>query len=313
MLINHLKHQRLLVDYVYVSAAAVLIYDYALTLHLEIKHIWFSRWSYATALFLLTRYTTFVITFMVLHDQMFMDASEASCKTRWKTTLWLMASRSLLAETILCVRTWAIWNRNKTVGRLLMATMFIYATVLCFFVDKFARSLQIVSPPYPSFRGCEIVHASRILWGQFASLFAVQIVVLTLVVISAYRLYRTGRNTELSFIIHRDGVLFYVYVLLITGANLAISLAAPLDLIALLSLFEDVLHSVFTTRIIFNIRSAASRGKDLELHTSYLETHGASPMQFVDFGHHLRDSVISDRLEDDDSDAEDSHHSSGVV
>jgi len=53
------------------------------------------------------------------------------------------------------------------------------------------------------------------------------------------------------------------------------AIAAPIDLSIFLTPIEDSLHSVFTARIILNIRQAAYG--DTELHTSYLETRAAFP------------------------------------
>lgn len=269
MLIKSLHDQRLLLDYFYVTAAAVVIYDYLLTLHLEIKYIWSSRWSYTKVLFLLNRYVAFVSTSVILYDQVFLDVSAEVCKTTWPLSVWLMVFRTVVATTILCVRTWAIWGKDRRVGIGLVAIMLAYVALQCVVVTRFLRSFQFSPPPYWGFRGCLFISASRQVWAQYASIFGVDALVLTLMIISAFRFYREGSKTELSFIIHRDGIQFYVYLLCLSGANSIMALAAPITLIALLVPLENAMHSVFTARIILNIRTAANHGQDTELHSCY--------------------------------------------
>jgi len=47
-------------------------------------------------------------------------------------------------------------------------------------------------------------------------------IILTLMIISAFKLYRVGFSGGLSEIIHRDGILFYIILIGITTANVGI-------------------------------------------------------------------------------------------
>lgn len=116
--------------------------------------------------------------------------------------------------------------------------------------------------------------------------------------------------------IHRDGILFYVYMLCSSGANLIITIAAPLDLIAMLipSVKENiiptvgacahttetfpslqvVLHTMFTTRIVLNIRGVANELRDAELHDTYPESYTRTPPPRRH--EHLRDNTTSIEL-----------------
>jgi len=196
------------------------------------------------------------------------------CKYISFASSWLLPFRMIFADTILCIRTWAVWNRHRMVGAVLVVVMLTYACVSLFLTGN--RYIQIGPPPYPGFRGCFFLNVGRpSLWGQYAPLFVIDLLLFTLMAISALRFYRMGRFSELSFIIHRDGIHFYIYVLLLTGTNLSIASAAPIDLMFSSSPLEDCLHSVFTARIILNIRQAAYG--DTELHTSYFESCAAFP------------------------------------
>jgi hypothetical protein len=45
------------------------MYDYCLTLHLEVKLVWLSSWSYSKILFLLTRYVPMVTAWILLYSE----------------------------------------------------------------------------------------------------------------------------------------------------------------------------------------------------------------------------------------------------
>jgi hypothetical protein len=50
--------------FVMLTVFLLQIYDYILTLHIEIKFIWFSPWTYTKVLYLLIRYLTFIDTML---------------------------------------------------------------------------------------------------------------------------------------------------------------------------------------------------------------------------------------------------------
>jgi len=123
-------------------------------------------------------------------------------------------------------------------------------------------------------------------WVSFASLCVVEVVVLALVAVSAFRSYRQGNKDKLAHVIHRDGILFYIYLLCITIVNITIMAIMPLNLQPLLSPLEGVLYSVLTTRIIFNIRNVGHRGRETELHSAYDESNLLSlPLPIVASDH----------------------------
>jgi len=108
---------------------------------------------------------------------------------------------------------------------------------------------------------------------------AVEAVVLMLMSISAVRIYRQGTAGELAHVIHRDGILFYIYLLVVDVTNLAFTVAMPLEWVTTLTGLEIVLYSVLTCRIILNIRGVAHHSIYPELHTSFFKPE--STVQFI--------------------------------
>jgi len=177
-----------------------------------------------------------------------------------------------LAEIVIAIRTWAVWKRQKFVGVILGVTLITGLLWSCITAPKFYKAIEYSPPPYPGYRGCFITKApTQNLWTNYLFLTVIDSIVLIFMVISAIIHYRYGSNSTLSKVIHRDGIMLYVYLCCIAAASVAVTLLAPTDLRFMLDPFLDSLYPVFVSRIILNIRQAANLGIQTELHTSHHE------------------------------------------
>jgi len=172
----------------------------------------------------------------------------------WHVTIWLLCLQVFLAETALSVRTWAIWSRSKIIGFGLVALNLAHLIIECVFLHKIFSLLQFGVRPYQGFRGCVLTQNSNWEWVNFATVALVEAVVLFLMLISAFRLYREGSQSELTDVIHRDGIIFYVYLLILAVANMTNAIVLPMDLIMVLTPIQNMMYSVLTSRIFLNIR-----------------------------------------------------------
>jgi len=255
-------------DYTFVSAAALFIYDYTLTWHLEIKLIWFSPWTYTKVLYLLIRYIAFADVLLFVINQIF-HVSPELCSITYPVATWFVILQIFLSEAVLSIRTWAVWRGKKGIGLVLSALTLAHLVAQCIFTNKFVRSMEFTSPPILIFRGCFMEKSSTALWINYVLMTIIEAVVLTLMVISAFRAYRLGIIGKLSHVIHRDGILFYIYLLCLTIGNLVATIVLPIDLMAFLTPLHSVLYAVLTTRIVLNIRAVSNQSMQTELHTSY--------------------------------------------
>jgi len=111
-----------------------------------------------------------------------------------------------------------------------------------------------------------------VFWVCFIALSVVEGVVLLLMAISAFRSYKAGNTSELSNVIHRDGILFYVYLLALSVTSAITIRLANYDM---LILPQTVLYSILTTRIILNIRVISQK-----THEQGTGLHITHPMEF---------------------------------
>jgi len=179
-IIQYLQLQRHIVDYLFISAGATFFYDYVLTLHLEIKLIWLSRWSYTKILFLVVRYMTFVSVSLSIFNLTFPNRSEESCRVTTPVQTWFLMMGIFLSEAVLAVRTWALWQQNPIIGVVLTALTLAHLVVQCVVLNIYVSSLQYGSPLYPGFRGCFITTTSGILWINYTAVAIVEAIVLGL-------------------------------------------------------------------------------------------------------------------------------------
>ncbi|KAF9781697.1 hypothetical protein BJ322DRAFT_1161529 [Thelephora terrestris] len=284
--IRALEHRQI-VDIVYIVSAAILLYDLILTLHLEISLVWFSRWNYTKVLYLLTRYIPFAANGLILYSHLSSGASATICSNSFHAAGWLYLAGLDLAEVILAIRTWACWGRNKWVGIGLALWTLCCQVPSVIFWYKFLASLRFGSPVASmQLNNCFVVDSNRFLWVDWLVFLLGEGVALILMVIFAYRTSREGNNTPLVKLIYRDGIIFYVYLFCVTSINISLTLTLDNAFVALVSPVQSAIHSVLTTRIILNIREAASRRRDdfsSDLHLSETNSHASRPrMDFAE-------------------------------
>lgn len=298
-IIQYLRPQRLIADYVVVSATAIFIYDYILTLPDEIKYIWLSPWTYTKLFFLLIRYLAFVDAFIYPVEQMFIDVSSERCELIYPVGMWCMVIQILLSELVLCIRTWAVWGKNKAVGIGLLAVVIAALVSECVILSTQPQTGGFAPPLYPGFRGCYGTMDVAKLWLNYTLVGIVEAVALMLMVVSAVISYRQGLWGDLSRIVHRDGILFYVYLLCLSAGNVVAAIILPPDYRDTTTPLQTLLYSVFTTRIVLNVREASSQGPRTELHGTYLDAPIFAQIQRVPDSTNWSQSVTNFEVTDD--------------
>ncbi|KAF8996794.1 hypothetical protein BDQ17DRAFT_1249352, partial [Cyathus striatus] len=84
------------------------LYEYFITLDLEIKYIWNARWTYIKIIYLITRYLPFIDTSLVLLEKLYPHLSAKDCYNLFSTI-----GCNNTATVIFTVRVWAVWGKSK--------------------------------------------------------------------------------------------------------------------------------------------------------------------------------------------------------
>jgi len=283
ILINYLQHQRTIADYFFIVSPAIMIYDWFLCLSDEVQLVWFSPWSYTKVLFFLVRYLPFVSIYFDLHNQLLLNVTPQQCEWTFPTLMWIMTLSMNFAVVVLAIRTWAVFRRDRVVGAVLLVSMITAFVLACYYNWKFNHTLTFADPPYnPGFRGCFVTHASTVLRVDFIASAALEFIALCLMALSAFRAYKVGDRNQLSTVLHRDGIIYYIFLLGASIANVSVMSAAPADLEFMMIPVCGALYTVLTSRIVLNIRNVGRKDTlvGTQLHTYAGSNQSPMPMVF---------------------------------
>jgi len=273
-LVSYIYHQRHYVDYGFIAAFTIAIYDYFLTLYSEVTLIWRAPISYTSALYFIVRYLPILSLCLDIPNRLLLGITPERCNWSFPLAIWLLSIGVLLAEVVLLIRTWAVWRQNRWLGIILAIFFLGFIAGVSVTSTKYSHSLKFATPPYKGFRGCFAVAASNVLEVDFLMLIGMDFVLLSLMAISAFKTYRQGSRNEFMTAIHRDGILFYICLLTAAVVNVVIMGTLPTDLEQLVTPVCCALYSVLTCRIVLNIRRVARDASDsyvsTDLHEYYV-------------------------------------------
>ncbi|TCD65702.1 hypothetical protein EIP91_002278 [Steccherinum ochraceum] len=295
----------------YASAAplALVIYDYLLTLPSEIKYIWPSQMSVMKVLYFMTKYLIFFDITAAVYSGCRIDhrtpgLSHQECRVFVSTANWMLLVGVAIAEVIMMMRTWGLWERSKRVA-MILGTMAMVAFFTALLTEGlFTRSLTFVSFPPPSQPSCFLLSGNRLIVINPALVMIVEAGVFLLTLVKALRddhlslLVWSQRTNSLIYVFYRDGLSSYVYLLGtvsialeqitrvthyhvlpgITLFNLIVMIAFPAYGTDLVVAIQRVFHSCISARVIINLREAAEQ----ENATSMFDWTGFADVVFAD-------------------------------
>ncbi|EJC98751.1 uncharacterized protein FOMMEDRAFT_161584 [Fomitiporia mediterranea MF3/22] len=252
----------------YVDSASfvILVYDYMLTFEDERTLIWNSDWSLTKLLFLLTRYLPFMDLSISTTRHFKHDMSPEACLLNYKIGGSFVDFGIFIAELILVLRTWAIWEKKRIITIALLVWTAINLVLDFVFVELYLDSVKFTPVP-KGITGCLTTSGNPLLVGAWAVLMVYEAGILGLMILKGTQMYkeyvhRELRSSALYKAIFRDGAIFYVYIFALSVANVIIISRLPRELAALLTSFERVIHAVLTERLLIALRRAIREPHD---------------------------------------------------
>ncbi|TDL24210.1 hypothetical protein BD410DRAFT_802068 [Rickenella mellea] len=181
---------------------AVLFYDYAITIHLEISHFWEKKLTGATVLFMLNRYA---FIFSMVATQIFVSHSMNSkwCEYVGWTVYILNITVFVTIVLIFSIRTWAIYLRDwrilAALGIIGVASVSVnltkYAATTSYSVVNFGGTSTCSSEQLSGFNGA-------VFWLTFHNTIGV-----------ARQMKRLGVTNSITHWVLRDGIMYYVILI----------------------------------------------------------------------------------------------------
>ncbi|EDR06498.1 uncharacterized protein LACBIDRAFT_299951 [Laccaria bicolor S238N-H82] len=208
----------------------MFLYDYFLTLGMEVDLVWSSSLGPMKILFAIQRYLPFLDTAVLCLLQLLSTTiSPSVCRLAGNIQSYLMVTGFLLSELIFTLRAWAVWKRDKLLGIALSIFLLAIAVASYVVVCLSQRSLAYSGRPYPGFQGCYMTGSNKVSYVNWLLLMAYEagaylkikcrkrvnptaLVLLVLMIIPGVTAYREGGNKGLYAVVYCDGILFYVYL-----------------------------------------------------------------------------------------------------
>ncbi|RPD76439.1 hypothetical protein L226DRAFT_569703 [Lentinus tigrinus ALCF2SS1-7] len=236
------------------SALAILAYDYLLTFPREVRFVWNRRFSPATALFLVNRYTIillYFVDFVTLFP--IIPATYAPMESVGKFIVVLEIFPYIILAAFSGLRTYALSQRNTFIGLFTSLLSLVPAGINAYFLSTF--TFVNLEPP------SNLTIASR------TSLIAADICVIAVTWWSTYGIRKLTRDARLetSFgtLLLRDGTIYFIVLLAMNVVHMTLNTVKPNNVVqqaSYVTILENPIASVLVSRFILNLREVDQLG-----------------------------------------------------
>ncbi|KLO12315.1 hypothetical protein SCHPADRAFT_423891 [Schizopora paradoxa] len=240
----------------------MFVYDYILTLPDEIEYIWPWEWRTGKILYVATKYLAFVDAGLFLTFWFNLKLTARGCSQIFNAGTWFLSAGAIIAQWILCMRTYAIWGKSKKILVPLLIIVLGAQIGGIYAANTLTKSLEWSLSPFPTISRCYInVTRENLMFVVYILTIVNESLILTLTIWKGVSQWRSSRSPLIKTL-YRDGVLYFFVVFAASLLNLSMTIAAPRinqPLIEfLLPEFQRVMHSVCTSHIILNLRKASA-------------------------------------------------------
>ncbi|KIM49938.1 hypothetical protein M413DRAFT_22047 [Hebeloma cylindrosporum] len=208
---------RLVTDFE-LMACTIFLWDSILTFAMEVDLIWKSNWNLMKALYLFQRYLPFTdIIWLVLGRLMGQVLLDNGCRDifYFKGAFMIIGIGASESD----------FNLSSRYGHVLFVIM-----------ARYVNSTTFGALPYPGFTECFMVHFGQGFVFLWVILLAWDAALLALMLVPAIQVYRVGTRTSLMKAVYRGGVIYYLYLFVLSCINIVIIKILPEQYQLLLSL-----------------------------------------------------------------------------
>ncbi|KDQ16568.1 hypothetical protein BOTBODRAFT_186563 [Botryobasidium botryosum FD-172 SS1] len=236
----------------------VLLYDHALTFDAEVRLVWRAPWNLAKYLFLTIRYSMPLIMGVILCTPIWLTLPPERQEAFMTIATMIPPA---IADILLLLRLYAIWKRNTLI---LIVSLVIYAAsytvIIVLTALAFAQFLKLDREPW-------FVDPFALLIPARACTFAFDMWALIMTLIKAVKYARIQHmRSTLLYIIYRDGILYYVAIIVIKLFVLVVSSRPQHTTFQVVPWDDNFLMSpaltvAFTTRMFLNLRDVRTEAE----------------------------------------------------
>ncbi|KAG1835768.1 hypothetical protein DFJ58DRAFT_750060 [Suillus subalutaceus] len=203
--------------YTSASMATFWTYDYACSLQEELTFLLRSRWTMVKSLYIITRH----VPFLLLLNDMYLYFTPNENPNKCQTVISIYSCLSIISvacsEFIFVLRTYALWNNNRIILRVMLSAFFA-VVVACVVLDlTTADASHVTISAIPGIQGCYRSSAVQVSI-MFILLLAFQLGLISLTIIRAVQTWRVV-NGPLYDILVKHNIFYYTCALLLTAVN----------------------------------------------------------------------------------------------
>ncbi|KAF8887348.1 hypothetical protein BD779DRAFT_1672799 [Infundibulicybe gibba] len=177
-----------------VASVAVLIYDWFLTIDLELTLVWKAPWNLGTLLYILARYPTFIEMLPQLYR--------------------MLAISGVVAEVLVMVCVWAIWGKTRKMAIFLIILIIGAVATATVGLRSDQSSETHIAPGIlpPNIPGCQVIPQGThsMIYMDFLAVVILESVLLSLVLFKAVQHSRNYSSASFVSECFRHGLLYYV-------------------------------------------------------------------------------------------------------
>ncbi|KAJ3763397.1 hypothetical protein EV360DRAFT_91875 [Lentinula raphanica] len=239
---------------------AVVIWDWLVSLPREWRFVWKTHWTPVKIAYLFCRYWVIAVVPYLLYAFV-KDHSSDTCHKIYRIPVALAMWNQVGSESVLLIRTYAFFNRNKYILWFLLAAIGGVVAYQLYVDATQMLLLPFVKPPFtngPCFPMSK-PHSAHLLGGFIAPLlFDTVVTFMTIIKAITIRRRNGGPNSRLIQTFLREGVFYYI---LISIANLinGIFYLQPRQVISAINIPLSVMMApVLACRLILDLRERGS-------------------------------------------------------
>jgi len=247
--------------YVDVACVALWAYDHSLTFTKELSLIWNTPWKFPKVLYIVSRYWSTVTLTILLYYHFSDDISVENCLISGRFVTWSIGIGMCSAEIILTIRTWAVWGRSRKAGIFLsvfFAVIWIPGFIIIGFWEGTAKYASVPREIVPS--GCWPEVTSSLYSVSYILIAIFEGVLLIMISIKGYTALSEGPVDPKFFrAVYLNGILCYIYLFTLSVINIMINMHVSRNYANLLSVFQQVMHSLLAGRMLLELREWGKR------------------------------------------------------
>ncbi|KAH7094035.1 hypothetical protein BKA62DRAFT_721459 [Auriculariales sp. MPI-PUGE-AT-0066] len=273
--------------YAFIASFALLMFDWFITLDIEIEHIWQRQRSVFTYVWVSLRYGP--IAFLTVTTYIFFQTSwEPEVCKPWSVVPSVMIFCVLLTvHVVFALRTYALYSRARWVMYILAFGLIAEtATMIWTAIDEFQTRLP---KGYGCMPGSPRTVPGLVVW---TAPFLFDVTVFGLTLYRTIQFIRNRKDIPIVQVMIRDGVVFFGLMVVSYGSNIVLYLSMPVGLQDVNAALSVALTVICTQRIVFNLRDVPTSS-----HDSPPDTTSTLPWHVADFLSHptgLLDTLLTD-------------------